>query len=101
MAKFPPGTPVRGIVTGSQVFGVLVRLDDLPDVPALLEIIHFKVIETDAQHRIEFPADYPPVGRESMPASWVGASARKTCASLSSATWIGVTGAGWPVSQNA
>lgn len=62
MAKYPPGTPVGGVVTSCQIFGVFVRLDGLPDVPALLEIIHFKVNETDPQHRIEFPADYPPVG---------------------------------------
>jgi small subunit ribosomal protein S1 len=62
MARYPPGTPVRGVVTGCQVFGVFVRLDELPEVPALLEIIHFKVVETVPGHRIEFPADYPPVG---------------------------------------
>ena len=62
IAKYPPGTPVKGIVTCCQVFGVFVRLDELPDVPALLEIIHFKVNETDLEPRIEFPADYPPVG---------------------------------------
>jgi ribosomal protein S1 len=62
MAKYPPGSPVEGVVTSCQVFGVFVRLDELPDVPALLEIIHFKVNETEPRHRIEFPADYPPVG---------------------------------------
>ena len=62
MSKYPPGTPVRGVVTGCQVFGVFVQLDDLPDVPALLEIPHFKFNETNPEHRIEFPADYPPVG---------------------------------------
>jgi ribosomal protein S1 len=62
MAKFPPGTPVGGVVTSCQIFGVFVRLDERPDVPALLEIIHFKVIESDPQRRIKFPADYPPVG---------------------------------------
>ncbi len=62
MAEFPPGTPVRGVVTGCQVFGVFVRLDEVPEVPALLEIIHFRVVETAPGHRIEFPADYPPVG---------------------------------------
>lgn len=62
MAKYPPGTSVGGAVASCQVFGVFVRLDELPDVPALLKIIHFKVIETDPRNRIEFPADYPPVG---------------------------------------
>jgi ribosomal protein S1 len=62
MADSPPGTPVSGTVTSCQVFGVFVRLDQLPDVPALLEIIHFAVNEADPNHRIRFPADYPPVG---------------------------------------
>ncbi len=61
MAKYPPGTSVSGVVASRHVFGVFVRLDELPDVPALLEIIHFKVVETDPRKRIEFPADYPPV----------------------------------------
>jgi hypothetical protein len=61
IAKYPPGTPVSGVVTACPVFGVFVRLDQLPEVPALLEIIHFKVREHDPEHRIEFPADYPPV----------------------------------------
>ena len=64
MAKYPSGTSVNGVVASCQVFGVFVRLDELPDVPALLEIIHFKVIETDPRHRIKFPADYPPVGAQ-------------------------------------
>jgi ribosomal protein S1 len=62
MARYPPGTPVSGIVASCAVFGVFVRIDELPEVLALLEIIHFGVIETDPEHRIEFPADYPPVG---------------------------------------
>ncbi len=62
MAKYPPGTPVVGLVTSCQRFGVFIRLESLPDVPALLEIIHFRVRETDPGHRIEFPADYPSVG---------------------------------------
>lgn len=62
MAKYPPGTPVAGVVTSCQVFGVFVKLDELPDVTALLEIIHFKINETAPQRRIEFPTDYPPVG---------------------------------------
>jgi ribosomal protein S1 len=62
MTEYPPGTPVAGEVTSCQVFGVFVRLDQLPEVPALLEIIHFAVTETAPDHRMEFPADYPPVG---------------------------------------
>ena len=62
MARYPPGTSVSGVVASCQVFGVFVRLDELPDVPALLEIIHFRIRETDRLHRVEFPADYPPVG---------------------------------------
>lgn len=62
IAGYPPGTPVTGTVTSCQVFGVFVRLDQMPDVTALLEIIHFAVREANPTHRIEFPADYPPVG---------------------------------------
>jgi ribosomal protein S1 len=62
MAEYPPGTPASGVIISCHVFGVFVRLDELPEVPALLEIIHFKANEEDPQHRIEFPADYPPVG---------------------------------------
>ena len=62
MAKYPPGTPVGGIVTSCQIFGVFVRLDQLPDVPALLEIIHFQVLESDPNHRVVYPDDYPQVG---------------------------------------
>jgi hypothetical protein len=49
-------------VTSCQAVGVFVKVDQLPEVPALLEIIHFGVRETDPRHQIEFPADYPPVG---------------------------------------
>ena len=62
MAEYPTGTPVSGVVTSCRHFGVFIRLDQLPEVPALLEIIHFKVIEDKPTHRIEFPVDYPPVG---------------------------------------
>ena len=62
MADYPPGTPVSGVVTSCQIFGVFVRLDQLPDVPALLEIIHLAIVEAAPNHRIEFPADYPPIG---------------------------------------
>jgi hypothetical protein len=59
---YPRGTPVSGVVTSCQVFGVFVRLDALPDVPALLELIHFAACETAPGHDIGFPADYPAVG---------------------------------------
>ena len=62
MARFPAGTPLSGTVTSCQVYGVHVRLDQLPDVPALLELIHFGRIEAEPDRRIEYPADYPPVG---------------------------------------
>lgn len=44
IARYPPGTPGSGIVTACEVFGVFVRLDELPDVPALLELIHFRQV---------------------------------------------------------
>jgi hypothetical protein len=62
MAKYPPGTPAGGVVLARHVVGVFVRVDELPEVPALLEVIHFKAREEDPQRRLEFPADYPPVG---------------------------------------
>ena len=62
MAKYPPGTPVAGEVTSCQIFGVFVHLDQLPEMPALLEIIHFAVNEAAPEYRIKYPADYPPVG---------------------------------------
>ena len=45
VARYPPGIPVGGTVTSCQVFGVFVRLEQLPDVPALLELIHFRQVE--------------------------------------------------------
>jgi len=62
MAKYPPGTSVGGVVTACHHFGVFIRVNELPEVPALLEIIHFKFNEENPQHHIEFPADYPSVG---------------------------------------
>ena len=62
MANNPPGTQVTDMVSSCQVFGVFVRLDPLPEVPALQEVIPFAVIEADPEHRIESPADYPPIG---------------------------------------
>ncbi|MBC6988316.1 S1 RNA-binding domain-containing protein [Hymenobacter sp. BT491] len=62
MLAFPPGTLVQGVVTACPIFGVFVQLDELPDVKALLEIIHFRKIEEGLDHRIEYPKDYPSVG---------------------------------------
>ncbi len=45
-----------------QLYGVWVRLDELPDVPALLEIIHFEAIESKPNQKHEFPDCYPTVG---------------------------------------
>ncbi|MEI8381380.1 MAG: S1 RNA-binding domain-containing protein [Planctomycetota bacterium] len=57
-AAYPPGTSVTGEVISCQIFGVFVRLDQLPEVTALLEIIHFDRM-VDAR---EYPANYPSVG---------------------------------------
>ena len=62
ITDYPPGTPVSGEVISCRVFGVFVRLDKLPDVVALLEIIHFGLLVAAPGHRIEFPVDYPTVG---------------------------------------
>lgn len=59
--QYPPGTRVTGSVSKQQLYGVWVTLDDLPDVPALLEIIHFEIVEADRENRIEFPDDYPDI----------------------------------------
>jgi hypothetical protein len=61
MASYPPGTPVSGVVVRCKIFGVFVRLDDLPDVPALLEVIHFRQVEAEPTRCIEYPVDYPTV----------------------------------------
>ncbi|ADG66948.1 RNA binding S1 domain protein [Planctopirus limnophila DSM 3776] len=62
MAKFPPGTPMTGQVIDTAVFGVFVRLDEIPDVKALLEIIHFGPLFTKPPGQNNFPEDYPQVG---------------------------------------
>lgn len=59
--KYPPGTPVSGTVSNQQTYGVWLVLGELPDVPALLEIIHFEINETIPKHRIQLD-DYPAVG---------------------------------------
>jgi ribosomal protein S1 len=60
--RYPPGTPVSGTVVACPPFGAFVRLDELPDVPALLEFVHFGLCEAGLGRRIRYPADYPPVG---------------------------------------
>lgn len=62
ISQHPPGTTVSGTVIGRQRFGVFVRLDDLADVPALLEIIHFEMNETSPNDVIPFPTGYPQIG---------------------------------------
>jgi ribosomal protein S1 len=62
MAAYPPGTAVSGEVVRREVFGVFVRLDALPEVVALLEIIHFRLRVDEPGHRIEYPEDDPAVG---------------------------------------
>lgn len=62
IAEYPFGTPVTGEVVSCQLYGVFVRLDQLPDVTALLEIVHFGLLVDAPKHHIQFPADYPTVG---------------------------------------
>lgn len=62
MASYPPGTSMSGIVTACRMFGVFILLDELPNVPALLELIHFQQVETEPNCNIEYPTDYPAVG---------------------------------------
>ena len=59
---YPPGTCVSGTVRACERFGVLVLLDELPDVPCLLEINHFGINESFPRHSIQFPMDYPQIG---------------------------------------
>ena len=61
IAEFPPGTNVSGTVLACLRFGVFIRIDELPDVPSLLEIIHFDINETSPDHLIQFPTDYPTI----------------------------------------
>ncbi|WP_339748934.1 hypothetical protein [uncultured Rubinisphaera sp.] len=60
--KYPPGTVVYGTVMSCQLFGVFVRLDELPDVPSLLEVVHFAINESMPKHMVQFPTDYPATG---------------------------------------
>ena len=60
--RYPPGTPVAGTILSRHPFGVFVEWDAEPTVKVLLEIIHFSVIESDADRPVVFPDDYPDVG---------------------------------------
>lgn len=62
IALHPPGTSVTGEVVHCALFGVFVRIDKLPEVISLLEVIHFGIRSAAPKHRIEFPKDYPAVG---------------------------------------
>lgn len=62
IAAYPVGTPVTGVVSSQQQYGVWVALDELPEVPALLEIIHFEAIESMPNQKLEFPDNFPAVG---------------------------------------
>jgi len=62
IAEYPPGTQVSGTVRACQRFGVFVLLDELPDVPTLLEVIHFNVNESSPDNRIRYPEEYPSIG---------------------------------------
>ena len=62
--RYPPGTPVSGVVIACKVFGVFVQVSALPDVTALLELIHFRLVELEPKQRIRYPVDYPPVGSQ-------------------------------------
>lgn len=53
---------MSGKVSSQHVYGVWVTLNELPEVPALLELIHFEMIESHPEKRIQFPEDYPVVG---------------------------------------
>lgn len=60
--RFPAGTTVIGTVTDCPIYGVWITLDGLPDVPALLEVIHFAILNTEPKHPIHHPDDYPRIG---------------------------------------
>lgn len=62
IAGYSPGTSVSGTVCACERFGVFVLLDALPNVPCLLEVIHFAANESSTCQSIQFPVDYPLVG---------------------------------------
>lgn len=60
--RYPPGTVVQGTVIHRAPFGVFVRLDELPDIPALLEMF-----QLSDQHDLRSPVDieeYPAIGSQ-------------------------------------
>lgn len=64
VAANPPGTRVSGHVVDCPMYGVWVKLDDLTEIPALLEIFYFRIRAFDPTHRISFPEDYPEIGEQ-------------------------------------
>lgn len=55
---YPPGTVVRGQVINVAHYGMYIRLDELPGIPALLEIIQMP-------HQVlpvRYPDHYPALG---------------------------------------
>jgi ribosomal protein S1 len=89
IARYPAGTPVSGTVTSCHVFGVFVRLDQQPDVPALLEVIHFRQVAAASGYRIKYPADYPAVGSrvEARVLAWCGKPKDVRLTQLSHLDW--------------
>ena len=59
---YPVGTELTGVVKSQQQYGVWVTLDELPEVPALLEVVHFEAIESKPNRKLQFPDSYPAVG---------------------------------------
>ncbi|MEW4453195.1 hypothetical protein AB1L30_11005 [Bremerella sp. JC817] len=64
IVTYPAGTPMTGVVKNQQQYGVWVTLDELPEIPALLEIIHFEAIETTPNQKLTFPDSFPAVGKQ-------------------------------------
>ena len=55
----PQGSHVKGKVVSVHPFGVFVDIGLDPGIPVLLEIIHFRVVEDQPGHGINFAEDYP------------------------------------------
>jgi ribosomal protein S1 len=70
--QFPAGTEVSGVVTRVELFGAFVRLDQMPDVTALLEVVEIG----EFSRTLNYPEDYPFVG-QSLRARILGWPARK------------------------
>lgn len=62
ITQFPLGTNVSGVVASPHVFAVFVEIDQLPGILALLEMPHFKIMDSAPDRRLEFPTDYPRSG---------------------------------------